>query len=148
MTITRLITSQAPDAKPIGVTKSISNAGWTILIEAPEYEIPEETFGGGTIVVPGVAEIISPLLISNISAGSITVDIRIYRQLNATNYVIAAQLPIPAYDILPIPLNGQFIATGDRLEITSDAASGINVTISYTVGQAEQDDVDGQVEIE
>jgi hypothetical protein len=151
MTIKKIITSQAPDAKPVGVTKSISNAGWTILIEAPQYEIPEETFGGGTIVVPGVAEIISPLLISNISAGSTTVDIRIYRELDSngdpdgTNYLIAAELPIPSYDILPIPLNGQFIATGDRLEITSNAASGINVTISYTVGQAEQDDVDGEV---
>lgn len=151
MTIKRIITSQAPDAKPIGISKSISNAGWTTLIEAPQYEIPEETFGGGTIIVPGVAEIISPLLISNTTATSATVDIRIYRRLNSdgdpdgTNYTIAAQLPIPAYDILPLPLNGQFIATGDLLEITSSTSSGINATISYTVGQAEQDDVDGEV---
>jgi hypothetical protein len=147
MTITKLITSQAPDAKPIGVTKSISNAGWTTLIEVPEYEIPEETFGGGTITVPGVAEIISPLLITNTTASSATVDIRIYRYIDTTNYLIASELPIPAYDILPMPLNGQFIASGDRLEVTSSTASGINVTISYTVGQAEQDDVDGTVEI-
>lgn len=147
MTIETLITSQAPDAKPIGVSKSITNAGWTVLINVPNYQIPEETFGGGTIIVPGVAEIISPLLISNVSAASITVDIRIYRESDATNYLLATQLPIPAFDILPLPLNGQFIASGDRLEITSDAASGINVTISYTVGQAEQDDVDGIVEI-
>lgn len=147
MTITTLITSQAPDAKPIGISKSISNAGWTTLIEVPQYEIPEETFGGGTIVVPGVAEIISPLLITNTSASTITVDIRIYRNADTTNYLIATQLPIPSYDILPLPLNGQFIASGDKLEITSSAASGIVVTISYTVGQAEQDDVDGAVEI-
>jgi hypothetical protein len=146
--MTTIITSQAPDAKPVGVSKSITNLGWTVLIEVPNYEIPEETFGGGTITVPGVAEIISPLLISNISGSNITVDIRIYRNDGepGTNYLIASQLPIPAYDILPLPLNGQFIATGDRLEIISDAASGINVTISYTVGQAEQDDVDGIVE--
>lgn len=146
MTITTLITSQAPDAKPVGVSKSISNAGWTTLIEVPQYEIPEETFGGGTITVPGVAEIISPLLITNITSSSISVDIRIYRNSDTSNYLIATQLPIPAYDILPLPLNGQFIASGDKLEITSSAASGINVTISYTVGQAEQDDVDGTVE--
>jgi hypothetical protein len=144
--MTTLITSQAPDAKPVGVSKSITNLGWTILIEVPNYEIPEETFGGGTITVPGVAEIISPLLISNVSAASIEVDIRIYRSEDTTNYLLATQLPIPPFDILPLPLNGQFIATGDRLEITCDAASGINVTISYTVGQAEQDDVDGIVE--
>ena len=147
MTITRLITSQAPDAKPIGVTKSISDASWTTLIEVPEYEIPEETFGGGTITVPGVAEIISPLLITNTTASSATVDIRIYRYIDTTNYLIASELPIPAYDILPMPLNGQFIASGDKLEVISSIASGINVTISYTVGQAEQDDVDGTVEI-
>lgn len=146
MTITTLITSQAPDAKPVGVSKSITNAGWTTLIEVPQYEIPEETFGGGTITVPGVAEIISPLLITNTTASSIDVDIRIYRNSDTSNYLIATQLPIPAYDILPLPLNGQFIASGDKLEITSSAASGINVTISYTVGQAEQDDVDGTVE--
>lgn len=146
MTIKTLITSQAPDAKPIGVSKSITNADWTTLIDVPNYEIPEETFGGGTIVVPGVAEIISPLLISNITASSITVDIKIYRQSANTDYLIATQLPIPAFDILPLPLNGQFIASGDRLEIISGAVSGINVTISYTVGQAEQDDVDGIVE--
>jgi hypothetical protein len=148
MTTTKLITSQAPDAKPVGISKSISNASWTTLIEVPEYEIPEETFGGGTITVPGVAEIISPLLITNTTSSSATVDIRIYRNSDTTNYIIASQLPIPAYDILPMPLNGQFIATGDKLEITSSTASGINVTISYTVGQAEQDDVDGIVEIE
>lgn len=145
MTIKKIITSQAPDAKPIGVSKSISNAGWTTLIETPQYEIPEETFGGGTIIVPGVAEIISPLLITNTTSSSATVDIRIYRNSDTTNYIIASQLPIPAYDILPMPLNGQFIASGDLLEITSSTASGINVTISYTVGQAEQDDVDGEV---
>lgn len=147
MTITKLITSQAPDAKPIGISKSISNAGWTTLIEVPEYEIPEETFGGGTITVPGVAEIISPLLITNTTASSATVDIRIYRYSDTTYYLIASELPIPAYDILPMPLNGQFIASGDTLEVTSSTASGINVTISYTVGQAEQDDVDGIAEI-
>lgn len=144
MTITKIITSQAPDAKPLGISKSIST-DWTTLISVPEYEIPEETFGGGTITVPGVAEIISPLLITNITSSSATVDIRIYRRADQTNYLIASLLPIPAYDILPMPLNGQFIATGDLLQITSSTESGINVTISYTVGQAEQDDVDGQI---
>lgn len=145
MTIKRIITSQAPDAKPVGVSKSLTTGVWTVLVEAPKYEIPEETFGGGTIIVPGVAEIITPLIITNTTPASLTVDIRMYRILDNTNYLIATQLPIPGYDILPLPLNGQFVTTGDRLEITSNASSGINVMISYTVGQAEQDDVDGSV---
>lgn len=142
MTIKIITTSQAPDAKPVGVSKFVGTE-WTTLIEVPRYEIPEETFGGGTIIVPGVAEIITPLIITNTTSTSLTVDIRIYRLIDDTNYLIATQLPIPGFDILPLPLNGQFIASGDRLEISSNAASGIVVTISYTVGQAEQDDVDG-----
>lgn len=147
MTIRIIKTSQAPDAKPVGVSKFISDAGWTTLIEVPKYEIPEEIFGGGTIIVPGVAEIITPLIISNITPTSLTVDIRIYRIDDLTNYTLATQLPVPGYDILPLPLNGQFIASGDRLEIISNSPAGIVATISYTVGQAEQDDVDGAVEI-
>lgn len=151
MTIKIITTSQAPDAKPVGVSKFVDTT-WTTLIEVPRYEIPEETFGGGTIIVPGVAEIITPLIITNTTPSSLTVDIRIYRELKSdgtidrTNYLIATQLPVPGYDILPLPLNGQFIASGDRLEISSNSSSGIVVTISYTVGQAEQDDVDGIVE--
>lgn len=147
MTIITLITSQAPDAKPIGVSKSVSSATWAVLIETPNYQIPEETFGGGTIVVPGVSEIISPLLISNISPQSVTVDIRMFREAANTYFLVAANLRVPAFDILPLPLNGQFIASGDRLEIKSSVNDAVNVTISYTVGQAEQDDVDGLVEI-
>ena len=146
MTITTIITSQAPDAKPIGISKFVSNEDWTPLIEVPRYEIPEETFGGGTIIVPGVAEIITPLIITNTTSASLTVDIRIFRNVDSLEYLIARNLPIPAFDILPLPLNGQFIATGDRLEIRSNAATGIVVTMSYTVGQAEQDDVDGVTE--
>ena len=145
MTIRIITTSQAPDAKPIGVSKFVTDT-WTTLIEVPKYEIPEETFGGGTIIVPGVAEIITPLIITNTTSASLTVDIRIYRNIDGLDYLLATQLPVPGYDILPLPLNGQFIASGDRLEITSNATSGIIVTISYTVGQAEQDDVDGIIE--
>ena len=145
MTIKIITTSQAPDAKPVGVSKFI-NTEWTILIEVPRYEIPEETFGGGTIIVPGVAEIITPLILTNTTSASLTVDIRIHRQLDGIDYLIATQLPVPGYDILPLPLNGQFIASGDRLEISSNSSSGIVATISFTVGQAEQDDIDGIIE--
>lgn len=146
MTIKIITTSQAPDAKPVGVSKFVPDNEWTTLIEVPKYEIPEEIFGGGTIIVPGVAEIITPLIISNTSATSATVDIRIYRYVDSTYYILATQLPIPGFDILPLPLNGQFIASGDRLEIIAGTSNSIIVTISYTVGQAEQDDVDGLVE--
>lgn len=143
--MTTLITSQAPDAKPVGLS-AILTTSWASLIEVPNYEIPEETFGGGTKIVPGVAEIISPLLICNTSVSTVTISVRIYRVSTALTYALVNALPIPANDIVAIPLNGQFIATGDILEATASSNSALNVTISYTVGQAEQDDVDGIVE--
>ena len=57
-------TTQAPDAKPIGLSATLTT-DWQPIIEVPSYEIPELVFGGDTVVVPGVAEIITPLLIAN-----------------------------------------------------------------------------------
>jgi hypothetical protein len=44
-------------------------------------------------------------------------------------------------DLITIPLNGQFIYTGDTLEAKTNIDDAIDITISYTVGEAEQDDV-------
>ena len=61
--------------------------------------------------------------------------------LSAIPPVIANEIPVPAYDALPLPLNGQFIYTGDTVDVKSSDNNAINITVSYTVGQAEQDDV-------
>lgn len=143
--MTTIITSQAPDAKPVGLSAILTNS-WASLIEVPNYQIPEETFGGGTKIVPGVAEIISPLLICNTSGNTVNMGLRIYRNYSDSYFMLVNNLPIPANDIIAIPLNGQFIATGDILEAIASDDNVLNVTISYTIGQAEQDDVDGQVE--
>jgi hypothetical protein len=140
MTITIIQTSQAPDAKPIAISKTVST-DWEALIEVPSYEVPEQSFGGGTSIVPGVGEIISPLIVSNTTANTAAISIRIYRIEANTEFFIANELPIAGNDVTPIPLNGQFILTGDRLELKSTANNVLDITISYTVGQAEQDDV-------
>lgn len=140
--MTTIITSQAPDAKPVGKSMELTTT-WTPLITVPNYEIPDESFGGLTIVVPGVAEIISPLLVCNKSASTAKISVRIFRAEDSTLFTIANALPIPSNDILPVPLNGQFVYTGDILEVKSDTNSALDVTISYTLGQAEQDDVPG-----
>ena len=45
MTINTIVTSQAPDAKP--VSKNITlTTNWQTLIEVPNYEVPELVFGG------------------------------------------------------------------------------------------------------
>lgn len=140
MTIQIIQTSQAPDAKPIAVSKTLED-DWEAIIEVPSYEVPEESFGGGSIVVPGVAEIISPLIVSNTTASTSFVSIRIYRADVDAFFFIANEIPVPGTDVMPIPLNGQFILTGDRLEIKASANNELDITISFTVGQAEQDDV-------
>jgi hypothetical protein len=133
-------TSQAPDAKPVGVSRAAST-DWEIIVEAPRYEVPQQTFGGGTNIVPGVAEVISPLLVSNIGVSSAAISVRIFREEANTHFVIINELPVPTNDMIPIPLNGQFIYTGDTLEVLASSNNALNVTISYTVGQAEEDDV-------
>jgi hypothetical protein len=137
---TIITTSQAPDAKPVGLSVTLTT-DWETIIDVPSYEVPELVFGGTNIIVPGVAEIISPMFVSNIGTVTANVSIRIYRGESNTSFIIANEIPIPAYDAIPIPLNGQFIYTGDTVDVKSSANSAINVTISYTVGQAEQDDV-------
>lgn len=133
-------TSQAPDAKPVGLSRS-ATTDWEIIITAPKYEVPQQTFGGGTDIVPGVAEVITPLLASNYSSNTATISVRVFREEANTYFSIANEIPVPANDMLPIPLNGQFIYSGDTLEVQASANSVIDITISYTVGQAEEDDV-------
>lgn len=139
--MTQLIsTSQAPDAKPIGLSKTLGS-DWTVLIEVPSYLVPEESFGGGEVEVPGVAEIISPLFITNKTVNTVNFDLRVFRAEANTHFTIVDELPILAKDVFFLPLNGQFIHTGDILEARCGTAEAIDIMISYTVGQAEQDDV-------
>jgi hypothetical protein len=133
-------TSQAPDAKPIGLSFTLLNS-WSPIIEVPSYEVPQQSFGGGTDVVPGVAEIISPLLACNKTSSTATISVRIFRASSNNYFTVANELPVASNDILPIPLNGQFIYTEDILEVRSNIDSAIDITLSYTVGQAETDDV-------
>ena len=140
MTIEIIQTSQAPDAKPIGLSITI-DSDWTTIIEVPSYLVPEEAFGGTEIVVPGVAEVISPMILCNKIETTVTFDLRIFRAESNTHFTLARNLPILPDDVFFIPLNGQFIYTGDILEAKCNTAEAIDATISYTIGQAEQDDV-------
>jgi hypothetical protein len=140
MSITVISTSQAPDAKPIGISLTL-DLTWQVLVEVPSYEVPEETFGGGLVTVPGVAEIISPLLVCNKSSSTRNFSMRIFRVASNTTFSIANEVSVPPRDTLFFPLNGQFIYTGDVLEITANNSSDLDATLSFTVGQAEQDDV-------
>ncbi len=135
-----IITSAAPDAKPVAVSVTATTS-WVTIITVPQYQIPSSGyFGSGDATVPGVAEIITPLMCANTGASTASISARIVRDGGATS-VLANALPIPPNDTLALPLNGQFLMTDDVLQIKASAATTIDVTISYTVGQAEQDDV-------
>lgn len=144
--ITTVQTSQSPDAKPVATSKRLTT-NWQPIIEVPNFEIPELVFGGSTVTAPGVAEIISPLLVSNFSSNTAYVDVRVYRYNDystqpptnvSDTFNILSNIPVPGYDTMPIPLNGQFFYNGDILEIKSNTNNALDATISFTLGQAEE----------
>ena len=146
MTIQTITTSQAPDAKPIAVNKVVTT-NWTVLVEVPQYEVPELVFGGSTTIEPGVGEIISPLVLCNTTANTVTIDVRTHREydeddafLNQEFYILR-NMPVPGYQTTAVPLNGQFLKTGDTLEILSDTDLAVHATLSFTLGQSEENDV-------
>jgi hypothetical protein len=146
MTITTISTSQSPDAKPVAKNIELRET-FSNIIEVPNFSIPELVFGGTTITAPGVAEVISPLLLSNKTANTVYVDIEIFRLFDYssdpevtanTSFALATNLPIPGYDVLPFPMNGQFFYNGDLLRLKADANNSVTATISFTLGQAEE----------
>ena len=140
MTITTINTTQAPDAKPVAKSFTLST-NWQTMIEVPNYEVPELVFGGSTTVEPGVGEVISPLMLCNFTANTVAVDVRTYRyDLNDTFWIVS-NMQIPAYDTVPLPLNGQFFKSGDLLELKTDTNLAVDATLSFTLGQSEEDDV-------
>jgi len=142
MAITTVVTSQAPDAKPVAKSFTLTT-NWQTMIEVPNYEVPELVFGGSTTVEPGVGEVISPLILCNFTANTVAVDVRTSRYEGGTNvpFWIVRNLAIPAYDTVPLPLNGQFFKSGDLLELKANANLSVDATLSFTLGQSEEDDV-------
>ena len=140
-TITTISTSQAPDAKPV-ISNFTITTNWKTLIEVPNYSVPELVFGGSNVTEPGVGEVISPLVITNHSANTVKVDVRTHRYDVNDEFYVVRNMPIPSYDTFALPLNGQFFASGDLLEIKADQNLSADAMISFTLGQAEEDDVE------
>jgi hypothetical protein len=144
--ITTVRTSQSPDAKPVAVNKTLTT-NFVEIISVPDFEVPELVFGGSFITAPGVAEVISPLMISNKTPNTVYVDLQIYRLYDYSTdpvtsvtgtFSLATNIPIPGYDVLPFPLNGQFFYNGDLLEAKASTNDAIDITLSFTLGQAEE----------
>ena len=139
-------TSQAPVAKQIGVTLALTTAE-AIMAEAPAYTVPLLGFNAGTRTARGVVEFSSPLLVTNITTVSATFTARIIRITPAGTFVVANAITVEPNDTLIFPLNGNFLLretneiAGDYLDIKASANASLVATLSFTEGQAEEDDV-------
>lgn len=143
-------TTQAPDAKPVVRSLRVTTTE-APLITVPQYEVPELVFGGSFVVENGVGEVISPLILCNTTANTVSVSVRAERyaqedtinvnDINDLELYFAKNLQIPGYETIALPLNGQFFRSGDELRIVSDTDFAVVATISFTLGQAEENDV-------
>ena len=140
MAITTIATTQAPDAKPVAKSFTLTT-NWLPMIEVPNYEVPELVFGGSTTIEPGVGEVISPLILCNITANTVMCDVEVHREAENAEFYLVRNLQIPGYETIPLPLNGQFFKSGDLLNLKADTNLAIHATLSFTLGQAEEDDV-------
>ena len=227
MTVRRIVTEQAPSAKPIGVAVRVTT-DWQTVIDVPEYDVPVIGFGTARRIAPGVAEISSPMLVSNRQTSSARISVRLIRglrslvnsqtqasyaifsggeghassdsitlingatvsvdavdaegtvteftitsvgsevlvgdtltqaftdglgvdfsitigevnqNLSAATFTLVNELPVEPFDTFVIPFNGQFFSTGDLLQVQADSNNFLDALISYTEGQAEEDDL-------
>ena len=142
----RITTEQAPEAKPTGISKVLTE-DWTVLVDAPEYDVPIVGFfsggtGGDRQIRPGAAEMSSPLIVACVGEAAGEVYVRI-RRTDSSEAYLAFNMPVEPRDSITIPLNGQFLLAGDVLEARAGSESAmLHVTVSWTEGQAEEDEVE------
>jgi hypothetical protein len=141
-----IVTSQAPVAKPKAANLLLTTSA-VAMVEAPAYTVPLLGFNAGTRTARGVVEFSSPLLVTNISASAATFTARIIRVSPAGTFILANQYTVEPNDVVVFPLNGQFLlrevtsSSGDVLDLQASANNALVATVSYTEGQAEEDDV-------
>jgi hypothetical protein len=146
-------TSQAPVAKQKAVNLQLTTAAQT-LVECPAYTVPLLGFNAGDRTARGVVEFSSPLLVTNISGSPANFTVRVNRVNPVANsvstFIIGNQFVVEPNDIAIFPLNGQFLLRepnadenlgGDYLDISASANNALVATVSYTEGQAEENDV-------
>lgn len=141
-----IVTSQAPVAKPKAANLLLTTSEVN-MVEAPAYTVPLLGFNAGTRTARGVVEFSSPLLITNITTSSAHFTARIIRVNPSGTFTLAYQFVVEPKDVAIFPLNGQFLlretteSSGDYLDIKASANNTLVATVSYTEGQAEEDDV-------
>lgn len=134
-----VVTTQAPAAKPVSVFKSVPDT-YTDIITVDRYEIPVTGFAAETRVAPGVAEVTSAVTVSNTTNSTVRFDLRILR--DSTEFLISDQFPVEPNEMVFVPINGHFFLSEseDTLQIRANTGGALTVMMSFTQGQAEEDD--------
>jgi len=57
------------------------------------------------------------------------------------HFFLAREIRVENEDTLVYPINGQFLLTRDKLQIRANVDDYLHATVSYTEGQAEEDDI-------
>lgn len=118
----RITTEQAPSAKPLRVSKELTTS-WQTFIDVPDYDVPVVGFGISRRIAPGIAEVSSPILISNFSTTSANCDIRI---VDAARPLIEGQTEAD----FAVWTSGTGYASGEFITMTN----GANVLVTGNVG--------------
>jgi hypothetical protein len=61
--------------------------------------------------------------------------------INYGTVYLGHQLQVEPDDVLMLPLNGQFFQEADQVQIKASSAGNVHCTVSYTEGQAEEDQI-------
>ena len=135
----------APVAAPVGQSVNLTTS-YQDVAEPNNFLVPERnnTTTGVDAIQPGFIEFTSPVILANKSGTERTVTLRITRA-DATVSVLMDEVPVQPNDTVLYPINGQVLlnnsgttdGTGDKLEALASADDAIDLTVSYTLGQAE-----------
>lgn len=134
----RIITTNPPVGKP-KVISGVCSTSWVTILDVDDYEVQRTVAGAvSTVIVPGVAEIVSPIMVCNKSASLFWVSVQVIRADGPTVQIVHQQ-DVAAEDTFLVPLNGQFFFTGDVVQIRSSGGGVLDYTWSWTQGEAETD---------
>lgn len=127
----RIVTEQAPSAKPVSVSAKLTT-DWQTIIEVPDYDVPVVGFGTQRRIAPGVAEISSSMLTSNTSTQSAGLFIRIIKALRP---LISSQTQgnFSVFSGGIGHINGNSVTLSNGAEITVDDVDGDGVVTEFTL---------------
>jgi hypothetical protein len=131
------IVCRVPSADKQIVARVSLTTSYQTVLEAPDFDVP--SLPGDTNprrIVPGMQELITPILFCNLTDDIVTIDVRILLEGGGT-LTIASLFPVAERDVTLLPLQGQVLtkldelsANGDRLQIKASSAASVVALIT------------------